>query len=156
VCFVVTDAEGHVTTTRYYPDGKVWKGIDPNGDNAVVNRHYGDGSPKEVEDAKGHITKYEYNGFKGLKKTTYNDNTCEQPAYDEYRRVVQTVGRAGQRISLTYDGLNRVKTKMLEDPNHATINTITYKYDLLGRLYKNSGDTIQNSAMVVDAGTCVG
>ena len=23
---VVTDAENHVTTTPYYPDGKVWKG----------------------------------------------------------------------------------------------------------------------------------
>ena len=64
----VTDAEGHVTTTRYYPDGKVWKVIDANDCNSVVNRYYGDGSLKEVEDAKGNITRYEYNGFKGLKK----------------------------------------------------------------------------------------
>ena len=65
----VTDAEGHVTTTRYYPDGKVWKVIDAKSCNSVRQPLYGDGSLKEVEDAKGNITKYEYNGFKGLKKT---------------------------------------------------------------------------------------
>jgi len=140
----VTDAEGHVTTTSYYPDGKVWRVIDANEDNAVTNRYYGDGSLKEVEDAQGNITQYEYNGFKALKKTTYEDETYEQPTYDQYRRVTQTRGRSGQVIYLTYDGLNRVKTKTVEDPNGLTTNTITYTYDLLGRLYRvadNSGTT---------------
>jgi hypothetical protein len=49
----VTGAEGHVTTTRYGPDGRVGKVIDLNGDNSVVNRYYGDGSLKEVEEATG-------------------------------------------------------------------------------------------------------
>jgi len=75
----VTDAEGHVTSTRYWPDGKVWKVIDAKGNNSVVNRYYGDGSLKEVEDGNGHVTKYEYNGFKGLAKTTYPDDTYELP-----------------------------------------------------------------------------
>jgi YD repeat-containing protein len=83
----LTDGEGHVTTTHYWPDNKVWKAIDAKGNNSVVNRYYGDGSLKEVEDARGKITRYEYNGFKGLKKTTYEDDTCEQITYDEYRRV---------------------------------------------------------------------
>jgi YD repeat-containing protein len=54
-------------------------------------------------------------------------------------------GRAGQTIDLTYDNLNRVKTKSVEDPNHGQTNTITYKYDLLGRVYQvideNNGTT---------------
>jgi len=137
----VTDAEGHVTTTRYYPDGKVWKVIDAKGNNSVVNRYYGDGSLKEVEDAKGNVTHYEYNGFMGLKKTTYEDDTYEQPTYDSYRRVTQTRGRSGQTISLTYDGLNRIPTKTVRDPNFVLVNTITYQYDLLGRLYKVTDDT---------------
>ncbi len=79
----VTDAEGHVTTTRYYPDNKVWKVIDAKGNNAVVNRYYGDGSLKEVEDAKGNITRYEYNGFKGLKKTLYPNRSEPNDNYEE-------------------------------------------------------------------------
>ena len=86
----VTDAEGNVTTTRYWPDNQVWKVIDAKGNNAVVKRYNGDGSLKEVEDARGNITKYEYNGFKALKKTLYpnrsepNDN-YEEVTYDQYR-----------------------------------------------------------------------
>ena len=37
-----------------------------------------DGSLKQVQDAKGNVTKYEYNGFMALSKTTYPDNTYEQ------------------------------------------------------------------------------
>jgi hypothetical protein len=33
--------------------------IDAKGNNAVVNRYYGNGSLKEVEDAKGNVTTYE-------------------------------------------------------------------------------------------------
>jgi len=82
---VVTDAEGHVTTTRYWPDGKVWKVIDAKGNNAVVNRYYGDGSLKEVEDAEGNITTYEYNGFKGLARTTYEEFRGHHTNWSEFR-----------------------------------------------------------------------
>jgi YD repeat-containing protein len=110
--------------------------IDAKGNNAVVNRYYGDGSLKEVEDAEGNITKYEYNGFKGLKKTIYEDETYEQVTYDQYRRVSQTRGRGGQMIEFTYDNLNRVTKKETHDPNQTPIETITYEYDLAGRLYR--------------------
>ncbi|MCX5646491.1 MAG: hypothetical protein NTZ17_17690 [Phycisphaerae bacterium] len=115
----VTDAEGNVTTTPYYPDGKVWK----------------------VIDAKGNVAQYEYNGFMALARTTYPDDTYEELTYDEYRRVIETRGRSGQTISLTYDGLNRVSTKTVRDPNFVLANTITYQYDLLGRLYKVTDNT---------------
>jgi len=137
----VTDAEGHVTTTRYWPDGKVWKVIDAKGNNSVVNRYYGDGSLKEVEDARGNITTYEYNGFKGLARTTYEDDTYEEPTYDSYRRVHEALGRSGQVIELLYDCLNRVSTKRVWDPNSVLVNTITYQYDLMGRLYKVTDNT---------------
>jgi hypothetical protein len=57
----------------------------------------------EVEDAEGNVTAYEYNGFKGLAKTTYEDDTYEVPTYDDYRRVTQTRGRWGQTIHLAPD-----------------------------------------------------
>ncbi len=103
----MTDAEGHVTTTRCWPDNQVWKVSDAKGNNSVVKRYYGDGSLKEVEDARGNITKYEYDGFKGLKKTTYPDNNYEGPTYDSYRRVSQMRGGSGQKIEFRYDSLGR-------------------------------------------------
>ena len=74
----MTDAENHVTTTRYYPDGKVWKVIDAKGNNSVVNTYNPDGSLKQVQDAKGNTTQYTYNGFMALSRITYPDSTCEQ------------------------------------------------------------------------------
>jgi YD repeat-containing protein len=47
--------------------------IDAEGHDTVINRYNTDGSLKEVEDAKGNVTRYEYNGFQGLKKTLYPD-----------------------------------------------------------------------------------
>lgn len=76
---VAGDAENHETKTCYYPDGKVWRVIDAKDCNSVVNTYNPDGSLKEVEDAKGNVTQYEYNGFMGLKRTTYPDNTHEDP-----------------------------------------------------------------------------
>ncbi len=58
--------------------------------------------------------------------------------YDDYRRVVQTRGRAGQLIELTYDDVGRVETKTVKNPSGTTVNTITYEYDLLGRLYQTT------------------
>jgi YD repeat-containing protein len=143
---VVSDVEGYGTTTRYYPDGKVWKVIDAEGHDTVVNRYNGNGSLKEVEDAKGNVTQYEYNGFMALARTTYPDDTYEELTYDEYRRVIETRGRSGQTIGLSYDGLNRVSGKAVENPYGAPINDVVYQYDLLGRLYKVTDDTATTSS----------
>jgi len=67
----VTDAEDNVTETRYCPDGQLWRVIDAEDHNNVTNMYNADGSLQKVEDAKGNATEYEYNGFMGLKKTTF-------------------------------------------------------------------------------------
>jgi YD repeat-containing protein len=131
----VTDAEGNVTETRYYPDGKVWKVIDGESHATVSNTYNPDGSLHKVQDAKGNTTEYEYNGFMGTKKTIYADGTCTQPGYDHIRRLETMQTRAGQIIGIGYDGLHRVKTKTLPG------NTITYKYDLTGRVVKTTDNT---------------
>ncbi|MBM4027006.1 MAG: hypothetical protein FJ280_16625, partial [Planctomycetes bacterium] len=146
----VTDAEGNITTTRYYPDGKVWRVIDAEDHNSVTNRYYGHGALKEVEDAKGNITRYEYNGFMGLARTIYpnrsepNDN-YEERGYDEYRRPSWVRGRSGQLIEFEYDDLSRVRRKTTKGPYYGcsmiTFNVITYEYDLLGRLYRTTDKT---------------
>jgi YD repeat-containing protein len=133
----VTDAENNVTETRYYPDGKVWKVIDAEGHATVTNTYNADGSLQKVQDAKGNTTEYQYNGFMGTKKTIYPDGTYTQPGYDYIRRLETMRTRAGQIIGIGYDGLHRVKTKELTDPN----NTITYWYDLTGRVLETTDNT---------------
>jgi len=133
----VTERASHVpvTTTRYWPDGKIWKVTDSENHDTVTNTYYGDGSLKQVKDAANHVTEYTYNGFMALDTTTYPDSTYELLTYDDYRRLSEKRGRSGQTISFTYDRLNRVTTKTVTDPNDLS-STITYQYDLLGRLYK--------------------
>jgi hypothetical protein len=104
----VTDADGHITTTRYYPDNKVWKVTDSENHNTVTNTYYGNGSLKQVKDAKNNVTQYTYNGFLAPDTTTYPDSSYEQSTYDSYRRLTQQRGRSGQTLNFTYDNYKRV------------------------------------------------
>jgi RHS repeat-associated protein len=132
----VTDAEGNVTETRYYPDGKVWKVIDAEGHDTVTNTYDpNSGVLIKVEDAKGNATEYEYNGFGGLKKTIYADGTYTQPGYGGIRQLETMLTRRGDTISVYYDDLRRVKKKVTPD------KTITYKYDLVGRVLEVNDNT---------------
>ncbi|UCD52921.1 MAG: hypothetical protein JSW27_09825 [Phycisphaerales bacterium] len=141
----VTDAEDNVTETRYYPDGQVWKIIDANDNAAVTNVYNDDGSLRQVIDAKGNVTEYDYDGFVALTKTTFEDGTYEQIDYDAFRRPQKTVKRGDQEITLTYDDLNRVTVKDANDPDDSSLdNIITYAYDLTGKLLEvtdNTGST---------------
>jgi RHS repeat-associated protein len=145
----VTDAEGNVTETRYYPDGKVWRVTDAEDHNNVTYTYNADGSLQKVEDAKGNTTEYQYNGFMATDKITYGDGTSTEPGYDEIRRLDTVENRAGQITSVTYDGLHRVKTKVLPD------STITYKYDLTGRVIEIADNTGTTRNTYDDAGRLI-
>jgi YD repeat-containing protein len=127
-----------VNRTRYYPDGQIWKVVDAENHNTVVNTYNADGSLQKVADGKGNETTYTYNGFEGTKRTTYPGGTYEEPTYDSYRRVTQNRMRGGQKVQLAYDNLDRVKTKTVKDATDTTVNTITYKYDRAGRLLRTT------------------
>lgn len=144
----VTDAEGNVTTNRYYPDGKLWKTVDSENHNTVVNTYNSDGSLQKVEDASGHATQYTYTGFMELERTTFADSSYEELTYDpENRRLTQSLTRAGQTISFTYDDLNRLKTKTISDSlNPSFNNALTNKYDLVGRLLR----TVDNAGTITN------
>ena len=124
----VTDAEGKITETRYYPDNQVWKVIDANGDDARTYIYNDDGTLQKELDANGNATQYEYNGFGGMKKTLYADGTYTQPGYDAYRRMTSMRTRSGQTITYQFDVDERLDKKILPG------NTIDYTYDLVGRI----------------------
>jgi RHS repeat-associated protein len=136
-----TDAEGHSTQTRYFPDNKVWKVIDAN-DNATVTKTYNtDGSLQKVQDAKGNATQCQYNGFMKVNKTTFADDSYEELTYDWLQRVTDKRTRNDRHVSLTYDAIGRVLTKEILNGGSPADNTITYKYDLTGRLIRTTDNT---------------
>jgi len=56
-------------------------------------------------------------------------------------------------IELLYDCLNRVSTKRAWDPNSALVYTITYEYDLMGRVYRTNktvGETTDTTKNTYD------
>ncbi len=116
--------------------------IDAKGNNAVVNTYNARRQSQAGPGRQGQRdqVQVQWLHWPWPRPPTRTD-TYEQPTYDEYRRLSETRGRSGQMIELTYDNLNRVSTKRVWDANDALVNTITYQYDLLGRLYKVTDNT---------------
>ena len=71
-----------------------------------------------------------YDGFDRLATTTYPDSSTEAFSYDANGNVLSRQTRAGATITLTYDTLNRLRSKTPPSPMPA----VTYSYDLNGRL----------------------
>jgi RHS repeat-associated protein len=133
----ITDAEGKITETRYYPDGKVWK-VTNSENHATVNAYNTNGTLQKITDAEGNETHYMYDAFARPYRTTFADNTYEELEHNEYGSLATKYTRhASQIISFTFDNLNRVSTKSITDPN----NTITYTYDLTGKLLRTVDTT---------------
>lgn len=92
-----------------------------------------------IFDAKGNKTRFEYDGFNRLIRTSYplpaNGRTSsttdyEQTAYDAYGRIANVRKRGGSYIYFTYNDLGRLTVKNLPA---TTAEDVYYSYDLLGR-----------------------
>jgi YD repeat-containing protein len=162
----VTDANGNVTRYRYDAVDRLSSLTDPVGRvtsyaydalsrrtqilNTAVQaspleqRAYTpDGLLASLTDANSNTTGYAYDGLDRLSTTTYPDTSTENLTYDADSNVLTRKTRKGDTITLTYDTLNRLKTKT--PPSPAPV--VTYAYDLAGRL-TGVGDT---SAAVTSA-----
>ena len=135
----ISDAEGRITETRYTPEGKTWKVIDPDGHAQITYTYNDNGQVSEVRDANGNVTAYTYNGFMGRARTTYEDGTYTEPGYNWLRQAETLRTRAGQIIEVEYDEWQRIKRKITPE------NTLTYTYDIMGRVTQvqdNHGTTV--------------
>ena len=106
----------------------------------VTSTYTGNGQTASVADARNNLTSYTYDGFDRLKSTCFplpstpgssSPTDCIQTTlYDDNSNPKTIVQRDGQTISLTYDFLNRLKTKDLpgSEPD------VTYTYDLTNRV----------------------
>ncbi len=86
-----------------------------------------------VKDAKLNQTAYTYDGFDRLDKTTFPDATFEQLSYNARDSVTQKRTRNAQLITNGYDGLDRVITHTVPQPNAAPSIVTSTTYDLAGR-----------------------
>ena len=109
----VTDAEDNMTETRYYPDSKTRKVIDPNGQAQVTYTYDEYGQVSTVKDANDNETSYTYNGFRGANRTTYEDGTYTETGYDSFRRATRMRTRSGDVITVRRNDLNQVTGKSL-------------------------------------------
>ncbi|MBT2134649.1 hypothetical protein KK137_09915 [Croceibacterium sp. LX-88] len=105
------------------------------------------GQVATVKDAQANLTTYEYDGHGRLVKTRFPSPTkganassttdYEQVGYDAAGNVTSFRTRRNETLTLTYDNLNRLVTKVVPersglDANHT--RDVYFGYDLLGNL----------------------
>jgi RHS repeat-associated protein len=116
----------------------------------VTNTYTPNGKLASVTDADGatHVTTYTYDGFDRLISTNFANGTAEQQGYDANGNVTSRITRAGQTIAYTYDALARLTTKAVPAVSGVSVaNTVTWSYDLAGRIAQGSdmaGNVIAN------------
>lgn len=146
-----TDPKGRVSSLQYDSVHRVWKTTDPL--NRVVTRSYDDvnrlatvtdpagivvqtntytdnGLVASMKDGRNFTTTWTFDGFDRPDKTTYPDATYEQvTSYDANSNPLTLRTRSAATVTLTYDELNRIKTKT--PSGQPTVTTV---YDIAGRV----------------------
>jgi YD repeat-containing protein len=104
----------------------------------VVTTYGVNGLPSTLADAKGNLTSYGYDGFNRLVKTSYpsasngavsSGTDYEELTLDAAGRPIQQRLRDGNTVTLGYDGLGRLASRV-----GSNVVARSYAYDNLGRL----------------------
>ncbi|MBP9091257.1 hypothetical protein KBI23_09520 [bacterium] len=137
----VTDAASRLVVKTYDDANRLSTVTDPTSTVCQTYTYTDDDKVASFEDARGNLTQYTFDGFNRPDKTIYMDGTFEQattydansnPATILLRKDHPTAPIHRYKIDLTYDELNRVKTKVVTDD--AATATTTNSYDIAGRL----------------------
>lgn len=132
----VTDPLLRVKEYQYDPRRKLEKLIDADSVEAQTIAYTENGLKASVEDGRGNVTLFTYDGFDRADKTIYPDceGSFEQNAlYDENGNVLTKLTRAGDSVSFQFDVLNRMIEKSPDG-----MSSVTFAYDLAGRLVSTS------------------
>ncbi len=148
-----------VTYNTYDALGRVTMVTSGYGTSAAANDQtltfYNNGTLNSIKDAENNLTAYVYDGFDRLSKTYFpnqnkgsndsNGSDREEIGYDPNGNVTSFRNRANETLTLSYDNLNRLITKIVPGARN-----VYYGYDLLGdmtyaRFDSTSGEGISNN-----------
>ncbi len=104
--------------------------INPAAITEVTYTYTDNGKLATLKDARNFTTTYSFDGHDRALRTTYPDSTYEEvSSYDGNSNPLTLRTRSGATVTLTYDELNRVKTKT--PTGQPTVTTV---YDIAGRV----------------------
>jgi len=118
----VTDANSHITQYDYNSSNQVASEVDPLGKTAAYT-HDANGNLISETDPNGNTLQYTYNSLNQLVQKSYPGN-ADHFSYDAVGNMTGMYNN-DINISFTYDALNRVISKTINNWN----KTISYTYD---------------------------
>lgn len=126
----VTDALNRVVTNNFDDANRISSVVNPASITAVTYTYTDNGKVATVKDARNFVTTSTFDGHDRPLRTTYQDATYEEvSSYDGNSNPLTLRTRSAATVTLTYDELNRVKTK--SPTGQAVITTV---YDIAGRV----------------------
>jgi len=133
-----TDSLSRVVTRAYDDANRLSTMTDPASIVVQTNTYTDNGLLATMKDARNFTTTWSYDGFDRSIKTTYPDTTYEQVvSFDANSNPLSVTTRSGATVTLTYDEVNRVKTKT--PSGQPTVTTV---YDIAGRVTTISTPTV--------------
>lgn len=129
-----TDALSRVSEFTYDDLGRLFTVKDPSLTISATRTYTPNGLLASVSDARNNASSYTYDGFDRPARITYPGGSyTENQSYNANSSPLTFRTRSGSLITMTYDELNRIKTR-----SPAGQPTITYVYDLSGRMLSAS------------------
>lgn len=126
----VTDALSRVVTNNFDDANRISSVVDPASITAVTYTFTDNGKVATVKDARNFVTTSTFDGHDRPLRTTYQDATYEEvSSYDGNSNPLTLRTRSAATVTLTYDELNRIKTK--SPTGQAVVTTV---YDIAGRV----------------------
>jgi RHS repeat-associated protein len=126
----VTDALSRVVTNNFDDSNRISSVVDPASITAVTYTYTDNGKVSTIKDARNNVTSSTFDGHDRPLRTTYQDATYEEvSSYDGNSNPLTLRSRSAATVTLTYDELNRVKTK--SPTGQAVVTTV---YDIAGRV----------------------
>jgi RHS repeat-associated protein len=144
----LTPEEGgnRVVKTGYHPNGQVHtvkRAVGtPKEQTYATTTYTSNGLPETVTDARGYLTKYEYDGHDRRKKVKYPNPTvagsASETVYEEFQfnengAPASMRRRSGKVVTLEYDDLDRLVWRRYPGGLPDNNIDVEFKYDLLGR-----------------------
>lgn len=129
-----TDPLSRVSEFVYDDLGRLFTVKDPSLTISATRTYTANGLLASIKDARNNTSSYTYDGFDRPVRVTYPGGSfTENQSYNANSSPLTFRTRSGSLITMTYDEHNRLKTKA-----PAGQPTVTYVYDLSGRLLSES------------------